>query len=184
MTTCDNIKTAVYAGSFDPVTNGHLWIIEQASKIFDRVIIAIGENAEKKYTFSLEDRIEMLNIMTKNITNVEVTHFHNELLVNYTKRVGAQFIVRGIRNYSDYEYEKNMRYINSDLSQDINIVFLIPPRNFAEVSSSLVKGLIGNVGWEEIAKQYLPEIVLNKLRKSVQKTSNRDSCPRVNDDKR
>ena len=164
----NDIKTAVYAGSFDPVTNGHLWIIEQASKIFDKVIIAIGENAEKEYTFTLDERIEMLNIMTKGILNVEVTHFHNELLVNYSKRIGAQFIVRGIRNYSDYEYEKNMRYINSDLSQDINIIFLIPPRNFAEVSSSLVKGLIGSRGWEEIAKQYLPEIVLNKLKESIE----------------
>ena len=168
-----DIKTAVYAGSFDPVTNGHLWIIEQASKIFDKVIVAIGENAEKEYTFPLEERIEMLHIMTKNILNVEVTHFHNELLVNYAKRVGAQFIVRGIRNYSDYEYEKNMRYINSDLSQDINIVFLIPPRNYAEVSSSLVKGLVGSIGWEEIAKQYLPKIVLNKLKESSKNKINR-----------
>ena len=168
-----NIKTAVYAGSFDPVTNGHLWIIEQASKIFDKVIVAIGENAEKEYTFTLDERLEMLRIMTKDILNVEVTHFHNELLVNYTKRIGAQFIVRGIRNYSDYEYEKNMRYINSDLSQDINIVFLIPPRNFAEVSSSLVKGLIGSIGWEEIAQQYLPEIVLNRLKESMKNKTNK-----------
>ena len=168
-----DIKTAVYAGSFDPVTNGHLWIIEQASKIFDKVIVAIGENPEKKYTFSLEDRTEMLHIMTKNILNVEITYFHNELLVNYAKRVGAQFIVRGIRNYSDYEYEKNMRYINSDLSQDVNIVFLIPPRNYAEVSSSLVKGLVGSIGWEEIAKQYLPQIVLNKLKEASKHKTNK-----------
>lgn len=156
-------KTAVYAGSFDPITNGHLWIIEQSAKLFDKLIVAIGENAEKKYTFSLEERIELIQATTAKLSNVEVTHFNNQFLVSYAKSIGAGFIVRGIRNYTDYDYEKSIRHINSDLSKEITTVFLMPPRNFAEVSSSMVKGLIGSAGWEKIAKKYLPEPVLQKM---------------------
>ncbi|HLX55000.1 MAG TPA: pantetheine-phosphate adenylyltransferase [Aquella sp.] len=156
-------KIAVYAGSFDPITNGHLWMIEQSCKIFDKLIVAIGENADKAYTFSLKDRIELIQETTSKIPNVEVTHFKNLFLVDYAKSIGAGFIVRGIRNYTDYDYEKSIRHINSDLSKDITTVFLMPPRNFAEVSSSMVKGLVGSAGWEKIAKKYLPEPVLEKM---------------------
>lgn len=158
------MRTAVYAGSFDPVTNGHLWIIEQASKIFDKLVVAVGENADKSYTFSLDERMQMLQFITQKYKNVEITNFRNEFLVNYAKRINASFIIRGIRNYSDYEYEKSMRYVNSDLSPEINTVFLIPPRKFAEVSSSLVKGFIGSSGWEEISKKYVPDQVLEYLK--------------------
>ncbi|MCC2624811.1 MAG: coaD [Burkholderiales bacterium] len=156
-------KTAVYAGSFDPITNGHLWMIEQSCKLFDKLIVAIGENADKKYTFNLKDRIDLIQNTTSKFSNVEVTHFKNLFLVDYAKSINAGFIVRGIRNYTDYEYEKSIRHINSDLARDITTVFLMPPRNFAEVSSSMVKGLIGSNGWEKIAKKYLPEPVLEKM---------------------
>lgn len=156
-------KTAVYAGSFDPVTNGHLWMIQESCKIFDKVIVAIGENADKNYTLSLDYRIELLHSITNRFHNVEVTHFNNQFLVNYAKSIGANFIVRGIRNYTDYEYEKSMRNINSDLAQEVTTVFLMPPRHFAEVSSSMVKGLIGSEGWEKIAQKYLPKVVLEKI---------------------
>ena len=143
---------AIYAGSFDPVTNGHLWIIKQASQLFESLIISIGENFEKNYTFSLEDRLECLQ-----------TSFKHEFLVNYAKKMGAKYIVRGIRNASDYEYERSMRHINSDLDQDITTIFLLPPRDYVEVSSSMVKSLVGSNGWENLVSKYVPELVFNKL---------------------
>ncbi|MCC2645777.1 MAG: coaD [Burkholderiales bacterium] len=156
-------KIAVYAGSFDPITNGHLWMIEQSCKIFDKLIVAIGENANKTYTFRLEERMELIRSTITRLSNVEVTNFKNLFLVDYAKSIGANFIVRGIRNYTDYDYEKSIRHINSDLSNEITTVFLMPPRNFAEVSSSMVKGLVGSAGWEKIAKKYLPKPVLEKM---------------------
>lgn len=157
------MKKAVYAGSFDPVTNGHLWIIEQAASMFDKVVVAIGENADKQYSFSIETRMNLLKEVTHKLPNIEVSKFNNEFLINYAKRIDAKYIIRGIRNTTDYEYEKSMRYINSDICPEVNTIFLIPPRNVAEVSSSLVKGLVGSLGWEEIVPIYLPKPVTQKL---------------------
>ncbi|MBY0379391.1 MAG: pantetheine-phosphate adenylyltransferase [Burkholderiales bacterium] len=159
------MRKAVYAGSFDPVTNGHLWIIKQAAELFDSLVIAIGENFEKSYTFSVDDRLECLTKATSDMDNIQITHFSNEFLVSYATKINARFIVRGIRNNSDYEYERSMRYINSDLNQDVATVFLLPPRDYAEVSSSMVRGLVGSKGWENIVRKYVPELVFEKLEK-------------------
>lgn len=156
-------KKAVYAGSFDPVTMGHLWIIEQAASLFDVVVVAIGENVEKKYTFPIDVRLDLLKQVTSNFSNIETTQFSNEFLIRYAQKINAQYIIRGIRNATDYEYEKSMRYINSDICQEINTIFLIPPRNVAEISSSLVKGLVGSHGWEEVVKKYVPNPVSQKM---------------------
>lgn len=160
------MRKAVYAGSFDPVTNGHLWIIKQASQLFDSLVVSVGENFDKNYSFSIEERLTCLRDVTQSLSNIEITSFSNQFLVNYAKKVGARCIVRGIRNSSDYEYERSMRYINSDLSSDeILTVFLLPPRNYAEVSSSMVKGLVGSDGWESVVSKYVPGIVMEKLSK-------------------
>lgn len=153
------MKKVVYAGSFDPVTNGHLWMVEQAVKLFDKVIVAIGENPDKKYTFSIEDRLAVLRESLEAIADVRVANFENEFLVNYARSVGAQYILRGIRDVGDYEFERGMRHINDDLQPNITTVFLMPPREIAEVSSSLVKGLIGPEGWRDVVKRYVPEPV-------------------------
>ena len=166
------MRKAVYAGSFDPVTNGHLWIIEQGALLFDKLVVAIGENFDKTYNFSVEERLDFLIEATHKYSNIEVAHFNNEFLVNYAKRVGAKFIIRGIRNNTDYEYERNMRNINSDLNKDITTIFLLPPRKYAEVSSNMVRGLVGSNGWEGLVKKYVPDNVYNKLAKHYETQKN------------
>ena len=147
---------AVYAGSFDPITNGHLWMIEQGSRLFDELIVAVGINADKKYLFSLDDRMSMLRDAIKPFANVSVTSFENLFLVHYARHVNAGFILRGIRNEVDYGYERGMRYINAELNGDVLTTFLMPPREYAEISSSFVKGLVGPDGWEEVVAKYVP----------------------------
>ena len=163
------MKRCVYAGSFDPPTKGHLWMIEQGSKLFDELIVAVGTNPEKEYLFTVEERIEMLKEITKGFRNVTVTHFEGKFLVDFAREVKANYILRGIRNIEDYRYEKVMRNINSDLAPEIVTVFLMPPRELAEVSSSIVKSLIGFKGWENVVKRYVPRFVLKRLVKKFMK---------------
>jgi len=156
-------KLAVYAGTFDPVTNGHLWMIEQGARLFDELIIAIGVNPKKHCMFSIEDRISMLEESVKHLLNVRVDCYTDRFLVKYADSVNAKFILRGIRNESDYASERTTRNINSDINFGIVTVFLMSPRETAEVSSSMVKGLIGFEGWENIVKNYVSDTVLQKL---------------------
>jgi len=165
---------AVYAGSFDPVTYGHLWVIEKSANMYDQVIIAIGNNPDKRYMFSIHERMTMLQDTTKHLDNVIVEAFSDEFLVNYAKRKQANFLIRGIRNNIDYEYERTMRYINSDLNPDITSIFLMPPRKYAEISSSLIKGLIQFNEWETALKKYLPEASFNSLTNYIAHKNNND----------
>src|SRR5882672_5529955 len=131
-------RLAVYAGSFDPLTIGHLWMIEEGMRLFDRVVVAIGINADKRYKFSLEERLEMLKSSTKHLKQLKVSQFSNQFLISYAQSIGATHILRGVRSESDYEYERVMRNINGDLDPNITTVFLMPPRDIAEISSSMV----------------------------------------------
>ncbi len=157
------MRKAVYAGSFDPITNGHLWMIMRGAMLFDRLVVAVGQNPDKRYTFSLEDRLRMLRESVRGIRGVCVDSFQSEFLVNYARSVGAQFILRGIRDARDYEFERGMRHINADLQPGVTTVFLIPPRSIAEVSSSLVKGLVGVSGWRRVVQRYVPPSVYRLL---------------------
>ena len=160
------MKKAVYAGSFDPITNGHVWMIEQGAKLFDELVVAVGVNPDKRSTFSLNERLQMLRNSIGRLPQIRVDSFENKFLVHYATSVGAQYILRGIRDAGDYEFERGMRHVNNDLHAEITTVFLMPPREISEVSSSLVKGLIGPKGWEEIVEQYVPrpvfEMILSK----------------------
>ena len=157
------MKKAVYAGSFDPITLGHLWMIEEGLKLTDQLVVAIGINPEKNYLFSLDDRLEMLKACVPEDDRLSIASFDNMYLVDYARSIGADCIIRGIRSEVDYEFERVMRHINSDLDPSITTVFLMPPRDIAEVSSSVVKGLIGPEGWQAMVKQYIPEPVFQYL---------------------
>ncbi|MDB6026057.1 MAG: pantetheine-phosphate adenylyltransferase [Verrucomicrobiales bacterium] len=131
--------------------------------MFDRFVVAIGLNPDKKYAFSEEERIAMLREATQQFPNLTVASYSNLYLIQYAQSVGASHILRGIRSGADFEYERTMRNINGDLDPGICTVFLMPPRNIAEVSSSMVKGLIGPKGWQKVVRKYVPAPVYKKL---------------------
>ena len=160
-----SMRRAVYAGSFDPITFGHLWMVEQGSRLFDELVVAIGINPDKRYLFSLEERLAMLRDAVAPFPNVRVASFENLFLVHYARQVNAQYILRGVRNEADYGYERGMRYINEEFSPAILTVFLMPPREYAEISSSFVKGLVGPDGWRDVVPKYVPAGVFAALEK-------------------
>jgi len=150
---------AIYAGSFDPPTNGHLWMIRTAAELFREVVVAVGANPEKRGAYAVEDRLALLRECTQGLPNVTVDCYSNQFLVHYAHEQDARYILRGIRNERDYAREREMRYINSDLEPEILTVFLMPPREIAEVSSSFVRGLVGPEGWQDIVRRFVPESV-------------------------
>jgi pantetheine-phosphate adenylyltransferase len=161
------MRTAVYAGSFDPPTKGHLWMIEQGMDMFDRLIVAIGDNPSKRYSFSVEERLDLLRASTTASDRLVITHFDNRYLVDYARKMNAKYVLRGIRSPHDYEYERVMRHINADMAPEITTVFLMPPRDIAEVSSNMVKSLVGPRGWEETVRRYIPAPVFETLSSRV-----------------
>jgi pantetheine-phosphate adenylyltransferase len=139
-------------------------MIEQGLELFDRLIVAVGTNPQKRYTFAVEERLRLLHAALPACDRLEISQFYNRYLVDYAKKEGAKYILRGIRTADDYEYERVMRHINADLAADIDTVFLMPPRDIAELSSSMVKGLIGPDGWEENVRRYVPDPVFEALK--------------------
>jgi pantetheine-phosphate adenylyltransferase len=129
---------AVYPGSFDPVTNGHLDLIERGSKIFSRLFVAVLRNQDKDPMFEIEERLEMLRQTTSAWPNVEVDSFHG-LLADYARRKEARVILRGIRAVSDYEYELQMALMNRKLAPQVETVFMLPAEAYSFLSSRLVR---------------------------------------------
>jgi pantetheine-phosphate adenylyltransferase len=130
--------TAIYPGTFDPLTNGHLDLIHRGSQIFDQLIVAVLVNAEKDPLFTLKERLEMLREFTAHYDNVRIDTFGG-LLVDYAKQVNAKALLRGIRAISDYEYELQMALMNRKLFPDLETVFMMPAVSYSYVSSRLVK---------------------------------------------
>ena len=138
------MKTAIFPGSFDPITLGHKDIIEKSLNIFDSVIIGIGQNSEKKYMFSAERRKQFVEDTFKSINNIEVK-IYDELTVDFCKKNNADFIIRGLRNVSDFEFEKNIALTNRKLG-GIETVFLLTSAKNSFISSGIVRDLIKNNG--------------------------------------
>jgi pantetheine-phosphate adenylyltransferase len=137
-------------------TVGHQWMIETGAKLFDNLIVAIGTNPAKKTMFSVPERLKMLFAILPARDGVVMHSYENKLLVHYAREMGAGYILRGIRDQIDANYERQMQLINSEIAPEIETIFLMPPANIAQVSSSIVKGLIGVERWEEVVKKYLP----------------------------
>jgi pantetheine-phosphate adenylyltransferase len=129
---------AIYPGSFDPVTNGHLDLIERAAKLFKGLVVAVLRNTEKSPLFSLSERLEMLREVASGLPNVEVDSFEG-LLTDYARRRQAHVLLRGIRAVSDYEYELQMAMINRKLEPDLETVFMVPAVSYSFISSRLVR---------------------------------------------
>jgi pantetheine-phosphate adenylyltransferase len=154
---------AIYPGSFDPPTNGHLDLIERGSKIFDELVVAILRNPEKSPLFSLADRRKMLEAMTSDFENVTVDTFDG-LTVDYALKVEARAILRGIRAVSDYEYELQMALMNRKLQPGLETVFMMPADKYSYLSSRLVREVAQLGGSIDCL---VPEIVAQKLREKI-----------------
>lgn len=155
------MKIAIYPGSFDPVTKGHLDILKNASEIFDKVIIAVAHNGEKKGFLPVEKRVELIKESIKDFNNVEVDAFEG-LTIEYAKKHGAQVLIRGLRAVSDFEYEMQLSQTNSALCEEIKTVFLTTKPKYNFISSSTIKEILNNGG--DISK-FVPEPVFKYLTK-------------------
>lgn len=159
------MKIAIYPGSFDPVTSGHLNIIRRAAKIFDKLVVCVMVNAGKNPMFSLEERVELISRVTRDIPNVEVD-CSNELLANYAKRRGICVIVKGLRAGSDFENEFQMALINHKINQELDTMFLTAESQYMYLSSSTVKEL-GSYGVD--LSDFLPEEIIPDFERKIRK---------------
>ena len=153
----------IYPGSFDPTTNGHLDLIQRGSRLFERLIVAVLTNLEKEPLFAVNERVEMLRLATEKIKNVSVDTFSG-LLVEYAVRKKAYAILRGIRAFSDYEYELQMALMNRKLEPNVETVFLMPAESYSYVSSRLVREIFSHGG---SVKSLVPALVEDRLRQKV-----------------
>lgn len=145
-------KIAVFPGSFDPITTGHLELVNRALPLFDEIVVAIGQNSKKNYLFSLEQRLEWLEEVFKNEPKVKVAHFEG-LTVKFCQEINANFMLRGLRNASDFDYEKTISQLNATIGDGLETVFLISSPLYSHVSSTIVREIIRAGG---DASQFLP----------------------------
>ena len=139
------MKTAIFPGSFDPITRGHVDLVHRALPLFDRIIVAIGQNSQKKTLFDLESRKKWLHLVFANDPQVEIGVFEN-LTAHYSQRVQAQYLLRGLRNASDFDYEKTISQLNYIVGQGLETVFLISRPEFSHISSTIVREIITGGG--------------------------------------
>lgn len=158
------MKTAVYAGTFDPITDGHLSVLSSAAKVFDEVIVGVAADNNKKTLFTLEERTQLAKLSTAHLNNVRVEVFSG-LLVNFARSQGATALVRGLRVVSDFEYEMQMALFNKDLCSDLETVFFIADATHSFISSSQVRNIASLGG--DISK-YVSEPVVKALRRKYQ----------------
>lgn len=153
-------KIALFPGSFDPLTNGHLDLIERSARLFDQVIVGVFNNTSKKAIFTSEEKIAMIELSVKHITNVVVLAQPAKLTVAAAEEFGATFLIRGIRNMKDYEYEKDIAKMNHALRPQLETIFLLADERYEHISSSLLKEVLAFGG---DVSNYLPKVVNEML---------------------
>ena len=155
---------AVYPGSFDPISNGHLDIIQRASKMLDELHIVVSYNIKKSSTFSVEERLNMIKLVTKDLPNVYVTSYDG-LIVNYCKENNISILIRGLRNYQDYENEFSLFQFNRDINPDIETILMLPSSKNQFVSSSAIKELVTfNCDISSYVPSEIKELIINKYK--------------------
>jgi len=164
------LKTAVYPGSFDPATNGHIDIIKRSGALFDKVIVAVLINPNKSPLFSVEERVDILRRTCGDIKNVEIDSFSG-LLIDYCKSKNANVIVKGLRAVSDFEYELQMAHMNKKLNQEIETVFIMTSSRYSYLSSSLVKEVAQFGG---CIRGLVPEIIEKEIYERLNSISGTD----------
>ena len=155
-------QVAIYAGSFDPPTYGHLDLVDRAAKLFPKVVVALGIHPTRQPAFSVEERLELMGKLCAPYANVEVDSFDG-LLIEYGKRIGARVIVRGLRAATDFEYELQIAHANADLRPEIDTVFLPTRTNYGFISASLVREIASHGG--DVSRYAPPEVCLALARK-------------------
>ena len=160
-----SLRIAVYPGSFDPITLGHLNVMERASKLFDRLIVGVGVNVEKQTLFTAEERLALIREATSHLDNVEIRTF-GALAVSFVRECGAKIMVRGVRPITDIAAELTMMMANRRLAPDVETLFMIADGELAHVSSSLIKQIATIAGDDELAR-FLPPNVVHALRERV-----------------
>ena len=152
-------RIALYPGSFDPITNGHLDIIRRSKLLFDKIIIAVNDNPSKTFLFTAKERVKIIKRVLHNSPDIEVDSFQG-LLVHHAETKGAHFIIRGLRALSDFEYEFQMDLMNRKLNSEIETVFLMTNQKYSYLSSSIIKEIVQLGG---CSKGLIPELVREKL---------------------
>lgn len=171
----NKLNIGVYPGSFDPVTNGHLDIIERASKIFDKLIVAVLVNPNKTPIFDIEERVEFLRETTEHLPNVEVDAFKG-LLIEFMKQKNAKVIVKGLRAVSDFEYEFQMALLNKKLEPSIETIFMMTNSKYSYLSSSMVKEVARFGGCiEDLVPEKIARKVIKKLKKKYSEMEERNN---------
>ena len=163
------MRTAVYPGSFDPITNGHLDVIQRAARLFDRVILAVADSRAKRPFFTLDERVEMAKYVLKDIPNVEVMGFSG-LLMKFVQDQGARVVVRGLRAVSDFEYEFQLAGMNRGMYPDVETVFLTPGEQFMFISATIVRE-ISTLGGD--TSKFVPPFVAERLKAKIQQLGGR-----------
>lgn len=156
-------RTAIYPGTFDPITNGHVDVIQRATKLFDEVIVAVSTNPSKSPLFSVDERVELIGQVLGGSKGTRVESFFG-LLADYAKRTGANAIVRGLRAVSDFEFEFQMALVNRKLDNDLITVFLMPHEKYTYLNSTIVKE-VAHFGGD--VSQFVPEVVLKALARKL-----------------
>ncbi|HZH68585.1 MAG TPA: pantetheine-phosphate adenylyltransferase [Chitinophagales bacterium] len=160
-------KIAILPGSFDPITNGHVDIVERALPLFDELVIAIGINTQKKYLSSLKDRIKWIQTVFKDEPKIKVESY-NGLTINYCKERGADYIVRGIRTALDFEYEKTIAHLNKTMEPSIETILILSKAELSSVSSTIVREII--IGGGDV-KKFIPHEIVDSVMESFNKST-------------